>query len=62
MTWYHPALAQRTVDAGDGEIKRLRNALSKIAGLAPEERVIPLDRAFATVREMASIARDALRT
>lgn len=24
MTWYHPALAQRALDEGDAEIRRLR--------------------------------------
>jgi hypothetical protein len=38
----------------------LRISLDKISRLAPEEIVIPLDRAFAIVREMASIARNAL--
>lgn len=45
------------------EIERLRGyrgALNQITGLAPEERTIPLDRAFAIMREMASIARNAL--
>lgn len=35
-------------------------ALRQIADLAPEERVIPLDRAFFIVREMASVARNEL--
>ena len=39
---------------------KLRIALDQIAKLAPDERTIPLDRAFAIVREMAIIARDAL--
>lgn len=47
--------------AAENEVSRLRQALAEIARLAPEEKVIPLDRAFATVREMASIARNALR-
>jgi hypothetical protein len=48
------------LDERAAEIRALIAALEQIARLAPEEKVIPLDRAFATVREMASIARNEL--
>lgn len=55
-----PAQAQAARESLDYELRVLRSALQEISRLAPEERVIPLDRAFATVREMAAIARNAL--
>jgi hypothetical protein len=60
MTWYHPSLAQRTIDAGDriidnlkAENARLRAALLNIQSMA--ERGNPIDNA-----KLAAQARHAL--
>jgi hypothetical protein len=53
MKWFRP-------DDVPQSSSSQREALRQIADLAPEERTIPLDRAFAILREMASIARNEL--
>ena len=47
-------------DAAD-DLERQRKGLRQIAGLLPDKTMIPLDRAFATVREMAKVANDTLK-
>jgi hypothetical protein len=53
---------QHVAHRASHEVARLRAALQEIANLTPEMiDVMPLDRAFSTVRQMTKIARDALK-